>query len=81
MTMRKYLVIIHEDGHITAMEYEEPGEYNIGVSYNQIADILEEAISSVRQVAHKFRYMTDYGQGFVDGASHFNKYVKDHINK
>ena len=24
MTMRKYLVTIHEDGHITANEYEEP---------------------------------------------------------
>ncbi len=24
MTMRKYIVTIHEDGHITADEYEEP---------------------------------------------------------
>lgn len=26
MTMRKYLVTIHEDGHITALEFEEPGQ-------------------------------------------------------
>lgn len=27
MTMRKYLVTIHEDGHISAYEYEEPAGY------------------------------------------------------
>lgn len=27
MIMRKYLVTIHEDGHISASEYEEPAGY------------------------------------------------------
>lgn len=26
MTMRKYLVTIDQDGHVTAQEYEEPGD-------------------------------------------------------
>lgn len=26
MTMRKYLVTIHEDGHMTAQEFEEPAD-------------------------------------------------------
>ena len=43
MIMRKYIVTIHEDGHITANEYEEPqgyvycaGEASVGrEAYNQ----------------------------------------------
>lgn len=28
MTMRKYLVTIHEDGSVTALEYDEPNGYS-----------------------------------------------------
>lgn len=32
MTMRNYLVTIHEDGHLTVNEYEEPQGFVYGVS-------------------------------------------------
>lgn len=48
MTMRKYLVTIHEDGHVTALEYEEPADqaltnYQAGFreAVREILDYLE----------------------------------------
>ena len=32
MTMRKYIVTVHEDGHITANEYEDPQGFGYSVS-------------------------------------------------
>lgn len=29
MTMRKYLVTVHEDGHVTALEFEEPSDMTL----------------------------------------------------
>ena len=49
MTMRKYIVTIHGDGHITADEYEEPKGFvycasdapSIGDDYNHaLADVI-----------------------------------------
>lgn len=70
MTMRKYLMTIHKDGHITAVEYEEPQGfvYDSTDAYNQalrdVKTILEA--EKTRCEAAKARFEADnIGQGWA----------------
>lgn len=60
MTMRKYLVTIHEDGHVTALEYEEPREaatrdYNVGArdAYRRVVRRLNEEFLKYQDAAYR----------------------------
>lgn len=51
MTMRKYLVTIHEDGHITANEYEEPRGFVYCASEAAVSrDAYNQALRDVKAI-------------------------------
>lgn len=51
MEMRKYLVTIHEDGHITASEYEEPqGFVYCASEASVVRDAYNHALRDVKTV-------------------------------
>lgn len=51
MTMRNYLVTIHEDGRITASEYEEPKGFVYSVSESAaVRDAYNQALNDIKTV-------------------------------
>lgn len=51
MTIRKYLVTIHEDGHITANEYEEPQGFVYSASEAAVVrDAYNRALLDVKTI-------------------------------
>lgn len=73
MTMRKYLVTVHEDGHITANEYEEPqGFLYCDSEAAVVRDAYNQALRDVKTIleAEKARCeakskIKKFGQGWV----------------
>lgn len=73
MTMRKYLVTIHGDGHITAHEYEEPRGFVYSASEAAVVrDAYNQALRDVKTIlqAEKARcddnsHIKKYGPGWV----------------
>lgn len=73
MTMRKYLVTIHEDGHITAVEYEEPQGFVYSASeapdvcnaYNQALRDVKAILEAEKARCDYNRHIERYGQGWV----------------
>lgn len=56
MTMCKYLITVHKDGHITAQEFDEPGDivnrFNNGV-FNAMTFLARMADERVRELRQK----------------------------
>lgn len=51
MTMRKYLVTIHEDGRVTASEYEEPKGFVYCASESSaVRDAYNQALRDVKTI-------------------------------
>ena len=50
MTMRKYLVTIHEDGHVTAQEFEEPAEQALTNYQAGFRDAVDEILDSLERL-------------------------------
>lgn len=49
MTMRNYFVTIHEDGHVTVQEYEEPKEFVYPSGEGKVVrDAYNEALRDVK---------------------------------
>lgn len=73
MTMRKYLVTIHEDGHITANEYEEPQGFVYCASEAAVVrDAYNQALRDVKTILEAEKARCDvnskikkFGQGWV----------------
>lgn len=72
MTMRNYLVTIHEDGRITASEYEEPEGFVYRASEAVVRDAYNQALLDVKTIleAEKARcdansHIKRYGPGWV----------------
>ena len=73
MQMRKYLVTIHEDGHITANEYEEPqGFVYCASEASVVRDAYNQALRDVKTIleAEKARCEVNskikkFGQGWA----------------
>lgn len=66
MTMRKYLVTIHEDGSVSALEFEEPADqaltnYQAGArdAVNTIISILETRQKRSLDLAASYREIGD----------------------
>lgn len=73
MTMRKYLVTIHEDGHITAVEYEEPRGFVYGSreaavvrdAYNQALRDVKTILEAEKTRCDAYSKIEKFGQGWV----------------
>lgn len=68
MTMRKYLVTIHEDGHATAVEYEEPRDFVYSAreaAYNQALHDVTTVLEVEKARCDSNRHVERYGQGWV----------------
>ena len=73
MTMRNYLVTVHEDGRITAIEYEEPqGFVYCACESAVVREAYNHALSDIKTVleAEKARCeanskINKYGQGWA----------------
>lgn len=72
MTMRKYLVTVHEDGRVTASEYEEPQGFVYCASESAVVrDAYNQALSDIKTIleAEKARCVAygkidKYGHGW-----------------
>lgn len=73
MTMRKYLVTIHEDGHITVNEYEEPQGFVYCASEAAVVrDAYNQALRDVKTILEAEKARCDdnskiktFGQGWI----------------
>lgn len=55
MTMREYLITIHEDGHVTALEYEEPESVLDGERKEAFRNGYNAALLESRKMVLEFR--------------------------
>ena len=55
MTIREYLIIIHEDGHVTALEYEEPESVLDGERKEAFRNGYNAALLESRKMVLEFR--------------------------
>lgn len=64
MEMRKYLVTVHKDGHVTAVEYEEPQGfvYSSTDAYNQALRDVKTILEAEKTRCQDNSKVDKYGQ-------------------
>ena len=64
MEIRKYLVTVHKDGHITAVEYEEPQgfEYDSTDAYNRALHDVKTILEAEKTRCQANSKLDKYGQ-------------------
>lgn len=68
MIMRKYIVNVDEDGHVTALEYEEPKTFVYSAGEGEVVrDAYNQALRDVKTVL-------DYEKARCEVNSHIIKY-------
>lgn len=68
MEMRKYLVTVHNDGHITAVEYEEPQGFVYGSTdtYNHALRDMKTILEAEKTRCQANNKIDKIGQGWAD---------------
>ena len=68
MEMRKYLVSVHKDGHITAVEYEEPQGfvYSSTDAYNLALRDVKTILEAEKTRCQANNKIDNIGQGWAD---------------
>lgn len=68
MEMRKYLVTVHNDGRITAVEYEEPQGFVYGSTddYNHALCDVETILEAEKARCQANNKIDKIGQGWAD---------------